>query len=47
MDVKAKSGKSQKDRTTQMLARKAKQNPHTTAKDLREGLADTGVVGHY
>lgn len=46
MEVKARSGQVGKlsERTYCMLAKKAKASPHITAKDLWEGLANTGMV---
>ena len=46
VEVKAGSIRPRELSDVHMLARKAKQNPHVTAKDLQEGLADTGVVVH-
>lgn len=48
VEVKPRSGRPKKisDNTANLLITKATQNPHMTAKDLQEGLADTGVVVH-
>ena len=43
-----RSGRPRKlwERTARMLVRKANQNPHLTAENLQEDLADSGVVVH-
>ncbi|GAA6222128.1 histone H2A.Z-specific chaperone CHZ1-like, partial [Lates japonicus] len=48
VEVKPRSGRPRKisDKTARLLCRKATQNPHMTAKDLQEGLADAGVMVH-
>uniref|UniRef100_A0A3Q3KMZ5 Tc1-like transposase DDE domain-containing protein n=1 Tax=Monopterus albus TaxID=43700 RepID=A0A3Q3KMZ5_MONAL len=48
VEVKMRSGRPRKlsDRTARMLVRKTNQNPHLTAKNLQEDLADSGVVVH-
>ena len=48
VEVKMRSGRPRKlwERTARMLVRKANQNPHLTAKNLQEDLADSGVVVH-
>ena len=49
VEVKMRSGRSRKlsERTAHMLVRKANQDPHLTAKNLQEDLADSGVVVHH
>jgi len=46
VEVKMRSGRSRKlwERTAGMLVRKSNENPHLTAKNLQEDLADSGVV---
>lgn len=48
VEVKSRSGRPRKisEQTANLLGTKARENPHMTAKDLQEGLADAGVVVH-
>ncbi|KAM4530477.1 uncharacterized protein PAE49_022966 [Odontesthes bonariensis] len=48
VEVKTRSGRPRKisEQTAHLLGRTASENPHMTAKELQEGLADAGVVVH-